>query len=367
MRYRDEEVSVNWVDSDAGLSRACQEFGPVIALDTEFMRTNTYYPVPGLYQIAVGSKVTLIDPHSISDWQPLCDVLADEQVVKIMHACLEDLELLYHHLGVRLKSVFDTQYANAFVSEAYSLSYAALVRELLGVELAKHETRSNWLQRPLSSEQINYAVEDVIFLANLYEQLATRLRELERYDWFAHDMAERERYEPVDPASYYRGLKRGWQLSTEQLRVFQQLVRWREETAQQENVPRNRVIWDEHLFKFARVETLSESDVRALLPGRVARKYGPGLLAAAQDAGEHIPQPIPMPLSSKQGIVVKELRSVGLDRATSLRLAPELVCRKKDLEECVRTYAAEGRLAPTFTSWRHDVVGDLYLAVLNRD
>ena len=366
MRYRDDAVSVSWVDSDSGLADACARFGSVIALDTEFMRTNTYYPVPGLYQIACDHEVILIDPQAISSWDPFRNILLDDGVVKVMHACLEDLELLFHHLGVQLQGVFDTQYANAFVTEKFSLSYAGLVNEQLGVELAKHETRSNWLQRPLSPEQVDYAVEDVIFLGPLYEKLSAELQRLERYEWFAHDMTERERYNPVDPNSYYRGLKRGWQLSSEQLRTFQQLVRWREETAQQENVPRNRVVWDEHLFKFARIEALTDSHIRAALPGRVARKYGPGLLAAARESTLVELQPIPMPLSSSQGLLVKELRSVGLDSAAKLKLAPELICRKKDLETCVRCFVEDGELSPLFSSWRHDIVGDRYLDVLNR-
>ena len=366
MRYRDDAVSVSWVDSDKGLGEACARFDSIIALDTEFMRTNTYYPVPGLYQIAHGDEVVLIDPQAISLWEPLCEVLVDSNVVKIMHACLEDLELLHHHLGVQLRNVFDTQYANAFVTEKFSLSYAGLVNEQLGVELAKHETRSNWLQRPLSSEQVEYAVEDVIFLERLYEKLNTELEQLDRREWFADDMKEREHYVPVDPSSYYRGLKRGWQLSAAQLKIFQQLVRWREETAQQENVPRNRVVWDEHLFKFARISDLAESHIRAALPGRVAKKYGPGLLAAAQESSSLDLQPIPTPLNSSQGLLVKELRSVGLDKAAKLNLAPELLCRKKDLEACVRSFALNGELTPLFSTWRFRIIGSHYLDVLAR-
>ena len=366
MRYRDDEVSVEWIDNSADFQRICDEFAAVIAIDTEFMRTNTYYPVPGLYQVASADRVFLIDPQSIDEWAPLQAVLVDEGIVKIMHACLEDLELLFHHLGVRLKNVFDTQYANAFVSEKFSLSYASLVNEQLGIALAKHETRSNWLQRPLSNEQVEYAVEDVIFLQRLYERLTSDLERLGRYDWFAEDMSEREYYHPVDPGSYYRGLKRGWQLTEDQLRVFQQLVRWREETAQTENVPRNRVIWDEHLLSFARKSPLSEAHLREALPAKVARRYGAGLLAAAAIQSQEALQPIPMPLSSNQGTIVKELKSIGLNQANRMSLAPELLCRKKDLEACVRNHAEYGTLTPLFSTWRQELVGQQYLAVLNR-
>jgi ribonuclease D len=365
MRYRDDAISVEWISDNQALQNACGRIGSVLALDTEFMRTNTYYPIPGLYQIGIDDVVFLVDPRMITEWQPLRDVFEDPSIVKIMHACLEDLELLYHHFGTRLQQVFDTQYANAFVTDRFSLSYAGLVEERLGVSLSKHETRSDWLQRPLSDEQIEYAVEDVIYLPALYETLKSELTDTGRMSWFSDDMAERQRYDPINPAEYYRNLKRGWQLSEAQLAIFQSLCQWRERTAQSENVPRNRVVWDEHLFNFARLEQLEEADVRAALPGSVARKYAQPLVAASRAATELSIQPLPMPLTSAQGIVVKALRSVGLEKATSLEMAPELICRKRDLEECVRVHAKEGQLSKTYSTWRIEVVGADYLSILN--
>ncbi len=365
MRYRDDAISVEWISDNEALEEACGRIGSVLALDTEFMRTNTYYPVPGLYQIGLEDVVFLVDPLAITEWEPLREVFEDPSIVKIMHACLEDLELLYHHLGTRLQQVFDTQYANAFVTDRFSLSYAGLVEERLGVSLSKHETRSDWLQRPLSEEQVEYAVEDVIYLPAIYEALKAELEERDRLSWYYDDMADRQRYDPINPAEYYRNLKRGWQLSEEQLAMFQSLCQWREHTAQSENVPRNRVVWDEHLFNFAQLDELSEADVRAALPGSVARKYAEPLVAASRTTAAMSVQPLPIPLTSAQGIVVKTLRTIGLEKATSLEMAPELICRKRDLEECVRVHAKMGQLSDTYSTWRIEIVGDDCLSILD--
>ena len=127
MPYREEDISIYWIDSDEELARAVVSWSPVIALDTEFIRTNTFYPIPGLYQVASGANVFLLDPLTIENWEPFKRYLVDTDTRIIMHACLEDLELIYAHLQTVPSNVFDTQLANAYVSEDYSLSYARLV------------------------------------------------------------------------------------------------------------------------------------------------------------------------------------------------------------------------------------------------
>lgn len=364
MRYRDDAISVEWISDNGALADACATVQDVVTLDTEFMRTNTYYPVPGLYQMGVGDHVFLIDPSAIDEWQPFIAMLQDTQVFKVMHACLEDLELLHHHLGAAPTAVFDTQYANAFLTDRFSLSYAGLVDTRLGVELSKHETRSNWLQRPLSEKQVEYAVEDVIYLRPLFDQLRDELAQHDRLAWFEEDMLARQRFQPVDPDTCYLSQKRGWRLQGRQLAAFKNLCSWREETAQAENVPRSRVVWDEHLLTFAQNHPLTEADIRNTLPGKVARRYASDIITASQVADtENLPS-APKPLTSSQATVVKNLRAAGLARAEALQMAPELICRKRDLEDCVREHAQFGRLPVIFSSWRKGVVGSVYLQIL---
>ena len=139
-----------------------------------------------------------MDPLTIENWQPFADYMQDAAKVKVMHACQEDLELINHHLGINPANIFDTQFANAFVGTDYSLSYANLARRLLGVELEKQETRSNWLQRPLTQEQMIYAADDVLHLVPMYGALREALDQSGRTDWFQQDMSARGVYAEPD-------------------------------------------------------------------------------------------------------------------------------------------------------------------------
>ena len=354
-----------WVDSNDQLEQVVADWPAVIALDTEFIRTNTFYPMPGLYQICAADEVYLLDPTQIDQWQPFIDVLHDPHVCKVMHACLEDLELMFHHLGAVPQGIFDTQFANAFVSADFSLSYAALVNQELSIALPKHETRSNWLQRPLSEEQIQYAVEDVVYLIPLYQRLSKMLEAQSRHHWYAEDMQVRSYVDP-SPAQYYLNIKKAWQLQPGQLGALQALCEWREQTARLENVPRNRVVWDDHLFSFARVDLLAERHIHRSLPRGVARRYGEALVmhhAAGRQAQS--PAPLPKPLSSAQGALLKQLREIAREKAEQQGVAIELLARKKDLEYCIRHYAQTRQLSPYYAAWREELLAEPFLSLLN--
>jgi ribonuclease D len=366
MPYREEDTSIYWIESDAELARAVESWGAVIALDTEFIRTNTFYPIPGLYQVACGNDVFLIDPLVIEDWQPLKDYLQNPQTLKVLHACQEDLELIFAHLQIVPSNVFDTQLANAYVSEHYSLSYARLVEQNLGVQLDKQQTRSDWLQRPLSDDQLHYAVADVVHLVAIYEQLQQLLHDKQRWSWFQEDMLKRSAYQEPQPQLYYLQVKRAWQLNLEQLTTLQRLCEWRERTARKLDTPRNRVIWDEHLFAFAQVHTLNESTLARFLPAAVVRRYGSSLIQAHQqgNAPQVAIQLLDRPLSPSQGARLKALRDVARDAAQSFAMAPELLARKKDVEACLRHFMQNRELSEIYAGWRGDVVGKPFLEIL---
>ncbi len=362
MHSRDDAPSVSWIDSDEALAACARDWGRCLTIDTEFMRTNTYYPIPGLYQVGSGNEIYLLDPLAITDWQPFVAALEDPHVVKVMHACQEDNELIFHHLGVRCVNLFDTQFAHAFVSDAYSLSYSNLVEQRLGVALDKHETRSDWLARPLSDRQIEYAVEDVLYLEALYEQLINELQAQGKEAWFMADMAEKATYQPVDPAQYYHNIKKAWHLSPSELARLAELCAWREVTARRENIPRKRVVWDEHLYAFACSEVLDASEISEILPRGVAHRYTKQLLEVVQ-GGSETTVPVARPLTSKQNALVKQLRECGLKTAEARKIAPELVCRKRDLEACVRHFTATSELPTQYLGWRESLVGAEFLSL----
>ena len=362
---RGAAISPEWITSNEGLAEAVSTWEAVIGLDTEFQRTNTFFPLPGLYQVVSGDNVFLIDPLVIEEWSPLVEVLEDPGRMVVMHACGEDLELMLHHLGARPARVFDTQLAHAFISTDFALSYTNLVRTHIGAEMGKAQTRSNWRKRPLTDAQVRYACEDVAHLLELYEHLSERLQGLDRLSWFEETMADHGRYEPSDPERYYLGMRKAWRLKGEQLAVLRQLTSWRERVAMREDVPRNRVVWDEHLITFAERRELSERLIWDLLPKPVARRYGKDILAehSAGRACEPLPRLEP-PLTQRQGEVSKALREAARSEAEDQRMSQELLARKRDVEECIRHYLRTGDLSREYSGWREPLLGDRFRDIL---
>ncbi len=368
MPCRADAASVSWIDDAAGLVDAVASWGDVIGLDTEFQRTDTFFPVPGLYQVISGEDVYLLDPLAIGDFSAFAEVLHDPSKVKVMHACSEDLELIRHHLGVDPQGIFDTQLAFAFQNSNYSVSYANLVASLLGHDLGKHATRSNWLRRPLTDEQLHYAWEDVRFLPEIYEVLTARLDELGRRSWFADAMAEKGQMQGPQPDEYYRGVKKAWRLDELELGVLKRLCAWRERRAMAEDVPRNRVVWDEHLFEFARLSSLAEKDVHGRLPGPVARRYASQLVAEhSEGVAAGLAEPLlARPLTPSESRVSRALRDLAWHKADALEFARELLARKRDVEACIRHYLDTGELSPAYAGWRAGLVGEEFRLVLER-
>jgi hypothetical protein len=155
-------IDIHWIRDNDSLGQHCAEWQhlPFVALDTEFMRVDTFYPIAGLIQIGDGERAYLIDPLTIDNWQPLAALLENPAVVKVLHACSEDLEVLLRLTGSLPAPLFDTQLAAAYLNLGFSMGYSRLVKEVLDLDLPKGETRSDWLQRPLSETQISYAAED---------------------------------------------------------------------------------------------------------------------------------------------------------------------------------------------------------------
>ena len=195
------------IDNDDRLAACVAALGAVVGVDTEFIRVRTFFPIPALYQLAGVGGVALVDAQADADFDALRTMLVDQERTKIVHACSEDLEVIEHHLGVRPRNLVDTQLAHAFLGEDFSASYAKLVKHYLGLDLDKHETRSDWLQRPLSSKQLAYAREDAAYLLPIWQRQRGALLAEGRLDWFYEDMARIIDQEPDTPDTWYRTLK----------------------------------------------------------------------------------------------------------------------------------------------------------------
>ncbi|HCN44580.1 MAG TPA: ribonuclease D, partial [Pseudomonas sp.] len=238
-------IDIHWITDDSALVEHCRQWRqlPFVAVDTEFMRVDTFYPKAGLIQVGDGQRAFLIDPLLINDWQPLAGLLEDQAVTKVLHACSEDLEVLARLTDSLPAPLFDTQLAAGYLNLGFSMGYSRLVQEVLGIELPKGETRSDWLQRPLSETQVSYAAEDAVHLAELYERLRPQLSD-DKNAWVLEDGAELvlQLRREIDPYELYRDAKLAWKLSRAQLAVLRELCAWRELEARERDVPRNRIL-----------------------------------------------------------------------------------------------------------------------------
>ncbi|WP_096084437.1 ribonuclease D [Agaribacterium haliotis] len=360
---------VHWVDSDAELERLCDSWQntKLLALDTEFIRTSTYYPIAGLLQLNDGQATYLVDPTCIDDWYPLIELLDDKQRIIAMHACSEDLEVLQQCLGCIPAQIFDTQVAIAFAGGAASMGYAALVEQELGLALPKAETRSDWLQRPLSKAQLMYAALDVEYLFELAQLLFARLEQQHKLDWVLEDA--RRQYRQFKANQQGRQavdrIKNSWKLIPRKLAALQRLADWRENLAQMDDVPRNRVIKEGALYELALSMPKHISQLRKIegISDRIVRKHGEHIveLIAGVEAlpDDQLPEPLPKPLNKSEREKLQALRAFINAQADNLAVAPELIFRKKDCERILRLAAAESwqPLEAMLQGWREQQLG----------
>ena len=367
----------HYIEDHKGLAEvvtACQRV-PAIAIDTEFARTDTYYPIVGLIQIFTGEECYLIDPLKIDDFSPLADVLTDPGILKIFHACSEDLEVFSHSLGAIPAPVFDTQIACAAVGVGFSVGYQAMIEHYLSITIAKDQTRSDWLARPLTEEQLNYAALDVLHLLKVYDLQMEALLSSNRMVWVEEETSELGQdiptQAPVD--DFYLKVKGLWQLDRSQLNELKILCSWRETTAREQDVPRNRVVDQKSLLTIVKdgLNSRQALQAEAGMTSRQVRKFGDQILLLQEEArlvpeSEHpeLVSRTDAPVNNKK---LKRLREVVNETATRLDIAPELLTKRRHLEKLIRSEDHQGRyhLPKELAGWRQSIIGDALVAALN--
>lgn len=367
-----------WISTDEELAKYCQQWlnEPIVGLDTEFQRTDTFYPIAGLIQIAVKTDCYLIDPLSITDFSPFVELLQAPNVLKILHACSEDLELFTHCYGAVPSPLFDTQIACAFIGLGLSIGYQRLLKQEFDVELEKEQTRSDWLQRPLTEAQKHYAALDVVYLTDLYFWIETQLKAGNKYDWVMEEcqrLADSYSLEENFQLSYLQRFKQGWKLKPKQLSVLQALSAWREEQARERDMPRNFLLHNSSIMAMAQRAPRNMKDLSNVerMRGRFLQTDGKTLLViideAANRALEDCPAPPPRPLPADMAKQVKQLKAKVSQTAEELDVAPELLVRKKDLEQLVRNAQQERwELPQDMQGWRETVISKPLLEILQQ-
>ncbi|MGH8462732.1 MAG: ribonuclease D, partial [Pseudomonas sp.] len=314
---------------------------PMLALDTEFIRVDTFYPKLGLLQVCDGSASYLLDPLSLTDWQAFTAILSSHSVTKVLHSCSEDLVVfaeLFHQVPYPL---FDTQKAAAFLGLGYSVSYQNLVKEILDIEVEKGETRSDWLRRPLSREQVTYAALDVAYLPRIKTILQERLEAAGRLTWFeaeCHDMVTLAsgNIQHSDWHDAYLGMGAAWRLEEAQLGALQRLCQWRESEARRRNKPRSWIAKDTDLMALAQTMPASRADLQGIKDlSRHLLQYDSdtllAIVARAHSGPALRPDLVEQPLTPEMRKQLKTCQEIVRNKAEALGVAPEMLARKKQL------------------------------------
>jgi len=337
-----------------------------IGLDTEFLRERTYRAELCLLQLSSTGDARCVDPLALSDLAPLGRSLTSPGTLKVMHASRQDLEVLLPEVGL-VRPVFDTQIAAALMGLPAQIGYADLVRRLLGRDLPKSHTRTDWSRRPLSTEQIEYALDDVRYLLPLKSQLEEELDKLDRRAWLVEELAELGDATAfvTDPEQAWLRVKGLRGLDASRVRLARALAAWRERRAVERNRPRGWILEDGALRDIV-IHVPRSTDALAAIAGvppNLIKHCGEELLDCIQAA--QIPDPAPV-LEMRQrpdhakAALLRTLGALNQAIAGELGISPEVLATRRDLEQL-----ADGRRdVGVLRGWRRSVAGERMLAAL---
>ncbi len=344
---------------------------PVVGIDTEFMRERTYYARLCLIQLATDDIQAIVDPLSIEDLSPLCDLFADQAVTKVLHAGSQDLEIFYRVCGHATAPVFDTQVAATLAGFPQQTGYGALVQEIFGVKLDKGDSYTDWAKRPLSDTQVEYALNDVRYLPEMYRRLIAKLEDGGRVEWLAADferLADSTTYEIV-PEEQWRRVKRISSLNRRQLAVAREVAAWRETQAMRRDVPKRWVVGDESIVEIARRMPKSPQELRDIrgVGDKVGKGAVSGLLAAVARGVSASDDDLPSLAKRRRlsgdvdGAVDLMVALVRL-RAREHGVAMPLLASRDDLE---RLAGGDREGHPLLEGWRKAMVGSELVELLD--
>ncbi|MDH5183565.1 MAG: ribonuclease D [Gammaproteobacteria bacterium] len=365
-------MSYQYIETQDALTELCAQLqdSPWLTLDTEFIREKTYYPQLCLIQIANTEHVACIDPLALDDLTPLLDLLYNPAITKVLHSARQDLEILQQLKGEPPTPIFDTQVAATLLGQGEQVGYGNLVKLILDVDLDKAHSRTDWSQRPLSSDQLDYAADDVRYLRDVYLQQRQKLEALGRLTWLDDDFAQLS-----DPALYSPPLGEAWsklkglnRLKGVQLAMVQKLAQWREGLARERNLPKRWLLSDDLIIEVARQRPLSEDKLRRIrgMDDKIIQRYGKMMLQLVEEArslpAEQWPQLQQRPrLSSHQEALVDILVGVVKLSAAQHQLSPNALASRKEIEQLL-TGSPE---APLLHGWRYELCGQSLQSLLS--
>ncbi len=333
-----------------------------LAVDTEFLREDTYWPILCLIQVAAGDRLACIDPLALSeqDMAPFRELMLDPARIKVFHAARQDLEVFHRSWGALPTPVFDTQIAASMLGHGDQIGYANLVQTVCGIELAKGHTRTDWRTRPLSAHAIEYAADDVRYLGPVYERLLDDLERTGRREWLEEEfktLCDERLYLP-DPDNAWRRVKGYRKLRPKQLAILTGLAEWREQEAVARDRPRRWIMKDEAMVDLARRQPASVEDMADMrdVPPAVRQKHGETIVAIVKSGQDRTPPAMaatPDRLTPAQDAQVDALMALLRARCAEHEMSPAQVATRKHLEALVRG----DRDIPLLKGWRAAMAG----------
>ncbi len=368
-------LNYQFITTNTALEDVCKAASEVsqIALDTEFVRIRTYYPHLGLIQMYDGKQISLIDPLTITEWTPFVELLTNPAVLKYLHAGSEDLEVFSHQFGCVPIPMIDTQVVAAFLGYPISCGFATLVEKYEHIALDKSESRTDWLARPLTEKQCQYASGDVFYLLPLAKKLIAQAQEAGYMDAIVDEceMIAERRQETVSPELAYRDIGNAWQLRGQQLACLKMLAEWRLNQARARDMALNFVVREEHLWSVARYLPTSLAELDALsLSGQEIRCHGRRLLdfvaKAKQIKDEDCPEPIgnliEQPNYKK---AFKAIKTVIQEVSEGQRYNPELLASRRQINQLLNIHWKIKTGEPELLSrWRKALLAEKITAIL---
>ncbi|MGQ0458059.1 MAG: ribonuclease D [Hyphomicrobium sp.] len=360
------------ITSSEDLQNLCNSLAisPFVAVDTEFLREQTFWPQLCLIQLAADGVEAVVDPMAPGiDLAPFYRLMADQRTVKVFHAARQDIEIVFTKAGVMPAPVFDTQVAAMVCGFGESISYVNLVKKITGADLDKSSRFTDWSRRPLSEKQLDYALGDVTYLRDVYRYLRADLEKSGRSAWVEEEMSVL-----IDPATYDTDPDKAWQRlklrvkSRKSLAILVELAAWRERLAQAQDVPRGRILRDDALYDIANqmpatAEALGQ--LRTLSDGFARSSRAKEILEAVKSGLARDPKALPKieraeALSAEATATLELLKVLLKSSAAEHGVAPRIIADSEDLE-LLATQEAPNVLA--LQGWRRQLFGDAALAL----
>jgi len=355
------------ITTTAELAAFCDKIKgqPFVAVDTEFMRETTYWPKLCLIQAAAPSAEATIDPLAEGlDLEPFLAIMRDTSILKVFHAARQDVEI-FNNLQAMPRPLFDTQVAGMAAGFGEQIAYDALVRQMLKIELDKSSRFTDWARRPLTDNQLTYALADVTHLAKLFPMLRDRLEREGRLAWVQdemNDLTDAANYD-VEPENAWKRL-RPRRHTAKYLAVYRAVAAWRERTAQLRDQPRGRILKDEAIDEIA-TQSPTDADgldrLRSVPKGFSGSRFGPDLVAAIREALKDPEAYAPVVEKPRQsaspaaGAVVELLKVLLKARAEESGVASKLIATVSDLEQIANDDEAD---VAALKGWRREAFGE---------